>query len=455
MILFILFTGLILRLISLNQSLWLDEATTSNVASKLSFGEIFSKFLPGDFHPPLYYLLMKIWVSIFGNSEIALRIPSVIFGLATIYITYIIGKKLVNKNSGLIAAALLATSGLAIYYSQEARMYSLAAFLISFLVFSLVKTIKEDRVGDWVTFSILLALIFLTDYVAILIIPAFWIYAIFSKQKISWLKKFVMSHIILVATIALWLPILLKQLKSGFLVGTTSPLWYQILGQISLKNLGLIPVKFMIGRITFDNKLLYGLIVVLAGVLFGFLLFKSIRLIRLIKNLPIVWIWLIVPIFLGAVISFKVPVLSYFRFLFCLPAFYLLIACGVSKLGKYKNFFLTIVLSLNLLTSGYYLFNSKFHREDWRGIASIIGSGKIVFPADSQKEAMIYYKKDGQIINSAQLTKNDREVWLSRYVWEIFDPGDTARLRIESLGYNKTSTHNFNGVVFFRYARSN
>ena len=81
----ILLVALVLRLVSLNQSLWLDEATSALVV-RMSVGDMFARFLPGDFHPPLYYLILKFWVSIFGNSEISLRMPSVIFGVITILI---------------------------------------------------------------------------------------------------------------------------------------------------------------------------------------------------------------------------------------------------------------------------------------------------------------------------------------------------------------------------------
>src|SRR3989344_5024320 len=101
MIYIILFFGLVLRLISFNQSLWLDEATSALVA-KMSLPEIFTKFLPGDFHPPFYYLFLKLWSDIFGYSETILRIPSVFFSLTTIYLVYLIGKKLFDQKIGLI-----------------------------------------------------------------------------------------------------------------------------------------------------------------------------------------------------------------------------------------------------------------------------------------------------------------------------------------------------------------
>ena len=67
MIILVLFFSLLLRLISLNQSLWLDEATTALV-SQLPVYDFFSKFMPADFHPPLYYLVIHYWTLLFGTS---------------------------------------------------------------------------------------------------------------------------------------------------------------------------------------------------------------------------------------------------------------------------------------------------------------------------------------------------------------------------------------------------
>jgi uncharacterized membrane protein len=91
MIFIILGAGLILRLVSLNQSLWLDEATTA-LASKMSLANLFTKFFPGDFHPPLYYLIMKFWTSIFGYSEISLRFPSIVLVWVWFILLFLSGK---------------------------------------------------------------------------------------------------------------------------------------------------------------------------------------------------------------------------------------------------------------------------------------------------------------------------------------------------------------------------
>ena len=128
----ILGLGLVLRLLSLNQSLWLDEAILANAVSRLSLTDLITQYMPTDFNPPLFYLFEWFWGRWFGFSEIALRFPSVIFGMVTVYLVYRLGGKL--------PALLLATSGLSIYYSQEARMYSLAALAVKLAFFATYAT---------------------------------------------------------------------------------------------------------------------------------------------------------------------------------------------------------------------------------------------------------------------------------------------------------------------------
>lgn len=438
-IFFTLIFALMVRLISINQSLWLDEATTALV-SKMPLSDIFTKLLPADFHPPLYYLLMKGWVGVFGSSEISLRIPSVIFGAATIYFIYLIAKKLFGEKTANIASVLSATSGLLIYYSQEARMYALVALLVSILFYLFIEK-------KWLLFSIILPLLAMTDYVALLILPVFLVFA--GKG----IKKAIVSLLPMALVFALWLPIFLKQLSGGVdVVGTN---WGKILGTLSLKNLALIPVKFVLGRINFDNDILYVFIAGVSILIYLAALSSSILRGAFKKNsFKLVWSWLTIPIIFGTFISIKIPVLNYFRFLFCLPALYILFAKGISGLSEKKSLLLFgTVLILNMFFSGKYLFDNRFHRENWRDMSLITGSDKIIFPANSQKEALTYYNKGENIVYYKDFSGGERQIWLSRYVWNIFDPNDSARAKIESLGYNKVQELNLNGVEFWQYIK--
>ena len=139
MIIFILLLGFILRLININQGFWLDEAIGMLAQRDLSYKGLIESLMRYDNHPPLYYLTLKFWVSVFGSGEIAVRLLSVLFGLGAIWVTYLIGKEVLIKyknkifgfSAPIISALLIATSGLHVYYSQEARMYSMATFFAS------------------------------------------------------------------------------------------------------------------------------------------------------------------------------------------------------------------------------------------------------------------------------------------------------------------------------------
>lgn len=429
----ILAFGLLFRLISLNQSLWLDEATTALV-SKMSFSDIFSKFLPGDFHPPFYYLLMKLWVLVFGTSEISLRIPSVIFGVGIIYFVYLIAKKMFDIKAANIASLLAATSGLLIYYSQEARMYSLTAFLVVIAFYLLLKE-------KWIWFSISLLFLGMTDYVVLLIVPVFFVY------KIKDIKKLFLSLLPLLGGFILWSPLFLRQAAGG--LSNSGNSWWNILGTLTLKNVGLIPVKFILGRISFDNRLIYAFVAGISVVLFLYLVFRS------IKSAKTIMLWLILPMLLGILISIKVPILYYFRFIFCLPALYILAAQGMETTNKkYFWAFLFGILFINIFSSGKYLFSQKFQRENWRGASQIIGNDALVMPRNSHEEAIVYYGKASNLTDVGNLTGKEGKIWLSRYVWEITDPSDETRHKIESLGYTKSGEYDFNGVVLWEYTKN-
>lgn len=121
----------LIRLINLNQSLWLDEATVAKVIRTIPFHLIPIQFSPGDFHPPLYYMFISLWSSVFGYSEIALRMPSIFFSLIAGWYIFQIGAIIRDKKIGLWAAVFFLFNPLIIYYSQEARMYMMATMFLS------------------------------------------------------------------------------------------------------------------------------------------------------------------------------------------------------------------------------------------------------------------------------------------------------------------------------------
>lgn len=453
---FILTLALVFRTISLNQSFWLDEATSALVA-RMSVYDIFTKFLPGDFHPPLYYFVLRLWSQAVGYSEVFLRIPSIIFGLGTIYLTFLIGKEVANKKVGLVASLFLATSGLHIYYSQEARMYSLQTLLVCASAYGFVKILKKGRIGDFVFFALFLALSVSADYMSLFMLPVFFVGGLIAKKRSLWWQKFLISHIPVLIFGIFWSSVFVTQILGGLSVQHTAPTWWAILGQTSIKNILLIPAKFIFGRIDLQNNFLYIVPIAIVMLTYGYLCTRTLPS----KDglLKIVWLWLTFPILFAVVLSFKLPILAYFRLLFVLPVFYIILSVGIfNQKDFYRTIWLGMVLIVNLITSLNYLTNPKIHREDWKRAVNYIESQKnekstTLFVTDNNREAYIYYAPNAKISGPRELSVPYDQIWLMRYLQEVFDPNDEVRLRVESMGYKKLDEFNFRGISVWRYSK--
>ena len=420
----ILGLGLILRLLSLNQSLWLDEAILANAVSRLSLTDLITQYMPTDFNPPLFYLFEWFWGRWFGFSEIALRFPSVIFGLLTVYLVYRLGGKL--------PALLLATSGLSIYYSQEARMYSLAALAVVASFYFL-----KEKKWRWYALAILAAVY--SHYLTILVLPAQWL--ITKKQQ---RKKVVMFQLLAALGFLPWLPVFIHQLNSGFQATATT--WGSI-GALTIKAAALIPVKFLIGRISFEPPLVYALITALG---LGVWLWLMVISRRQAKDFAL---WLGVPLVLGLILSVKLSILSYFRFLFLLPAVYLWLDLGVNKLKKHLRLPVMVFLVVfNLATAAIYLFNPQFHREDWRGLTQFL-----VLANPEQNPVFIYPQVAAPLTYYYAGTINQDgadEIWLIPYAQPIFDPQNLTAAKLKVDGYLPVFSKTFGGdLSLIKYRR--
>jgi hypothetical protein len=122
-----LLAGVALRLYTRSE-LWLDEALTVQTA-RLPLSAMFEQ-LRHDGHPPLYYLLLHVWMKAFGEGNEAVRSLSAVFGIATLPLLWVAGRRYGGRVVATAAVVLLATSPFAIRYSTETRMYSLAMLLV-------------------------------------------------------------------------------------------------------------------------------------------------------------------------------------------------------------------------------------------------------------------------------------------------------------------------------------
>lgn len=119
----IMLGAFVVRIAPMNQPLWFDEAYTAWL-TRMPLREMLSATL-ADVHGPLWYLIAGAAARLFGVTELALRLPSLILGLLCVWLTYLLAHELLGHRTALIAAGIMAFNPLAVYHSGESRMYSL------------------------------------------------------------------------------------------------------------------------------------------------------------------------------------------------------------------------------------------------------------------------------------------------------------------------------------------
>ncbi len=125
-------------------SLWHDEAFSA-LLIKYNWSEMLYR-IGLDVHPPMYYILLRFWHYIFGDSLLALRGMSVFFGVATVWISYkFVYTAFKNQKAAFIAAALVAVNPFQVQYVTEARMYTMGAFFAVLAAYFLTKALHTQK----------------------------------------------------------------------------------------------------------------------------------------------------------------------------------------------------------------------------------------------------------------------------------------------------------------------
>ena len=394
------------------QSLWLDEAITANLVKNFSLFDIITQFSPADFHPPLYYIVLKLWTAIFGFSEISLRLPSLIFALITAYFIYKI-----SKNHW--ASLLFIFNPLIVYYSQEARMYLLVTCLLTTAYYFFVN--KKNLL-----FNLFIFLSFLTFYGSVFLILTFFIYLIFKKQ-FHWRYLFGFTISLLVLS-----PLIYLQFQNSRQLLSLVPNWPLVLGQATLKNLLLIPLKFTSGRITFYPKIIYYFV---SGLWAAWIF-------AIFRRRPIYLYFFTLPLILGAAFSIFTPMLSYFRFIYLIP---------ILSLALAESRYRAIALAGFIAFSGVYIFNPRFHREDWKSLSASLPANSTVYMIASLSDPIKYYRPDIKI-TYYRLPITDYNLLVIPYGESLHSFDHQSHLK--SQNYSLQSTQNFREITLEEWSKN-
>lgn len=123
--------SVLLRSTAIHSRYWIDEGLSVGISSHPLL------HIPGvlrhDGSPPLYYMLLHVWMSLFGDGEARTHAMSLLFAVLTVPVGFLAGRSLFNERAGWCVAVVAAVNPFLNYYAQETRMYALV-FLLSLMV---------------------------------------------------------------------------------------------------------------------------------------------------------------------------------------------------------------------------------------------------------------------------------------------------------------------------------
>jgi mannosyltransferase len=424
----ILLLALSLRFYLLDgQSLWADEGNSAALAMR-SLSTI-TRDAAHDIHPPLYYYLLHVWVGLWGHGEIALRSLSALAGTMLVYVTFLLGKELFHRRVAYIAAFVAAISPFQVYYSQETRMYILAALWSALAILFFVRWMKSwVQPGDAARRQAVLLAFLYTCFTTAALYTHYFAFTVPLVTNLAYglgmiafpaLRQFrrvvawTAAQLVIVALYSPWLRLAGGQLTTWPAVSEPFSLSFLSRELLRIFSLGLsveprtTPVVLAFGLLLLLGAL--PCVLLRAGqkkpVLPGFLQRPE------LESLLFTLLCLCVPVLAMYLLSLSRPAYDPKFLLLATPAFHLLLARGVG--GEWlapedkdraraavrwavSGVLLIFVVVTSSLSLRNYYFDERYARDDYRGVASYISAAgregdAIILNAPGQVEIFSYY----------------------------------------------------------------
>jgi len=412
------------------RGIWIDEAFTLYIA-RLPWREAVDQLRQTDPHPPLFYLLFRLWNRL-GTDLTTVRGFSIFWGTLTVLATALLGIRVGGRTVGLSAGFLVAGSALAIQTSVEARMYSLLSFLVVAAAIFFIEAVRHpSSTLRWGGYALFIALAAYVDYFAWLVVAGHAAYVVLAERGSQAVRLgFLLAVLAAVAAFVPWLPVTAEQLATGHFATT----WK-----------GAMPVHAPLNMVALTG--FGGYLIGLGGYLFPPSRNSVWQVILISPFLALMWLgtlrrkgdrqpegvllvctWIVpVLVLVGASIAsgthYAIP--RYTGFL--VPFFSLLVARGLLRLRP-RRFQHTgmigvgLLVLLNLGILGASVADPRYQIFDWRGAASHVesrwqdGDALVFYPAGGRMAFGYHFRRP--VTNAVMLFTPwnpdiDRERWAS------------------------------------------
>jgi 4-amino-4-deoxy-L-arabinose transferase-like glycosyltransferase len=412
----LIFFAFLIRLTGLTfQSLWRDEVDAICFAqapllkelpqTALSFTptcppnipELLAAFTQPGFNGPLYFLILRGAIGLWGYSEFALRFFSLLCGVISVALIITLGTRWFNRAVGLIAGALLAFSAYQVWYSQEAKMYTLITMLALASLYFLRRAVEEGRLRFWIGVVVCTSLAMGSHILAALLIPVqaalfllWWPYS----------RRHLIAGMVALGCVTLpYLPVGWSRVQMMFQPGATGFAHYT-LGAM----LGVLGRAYTSGILNFSEE---RWLLVVTGAAAALAIFGLLSIDtpprppsipdRILTRLSVA-AWALIPALAIALISINRPLFTDRYLIWAQPAFYLAVALGVYALWEWFKPLAVIIFaalivmnSVGVITQAATPFKSDF-RSATQAVAQQIQPGDlVVFQIPHVQHTFDYY----------------------------------------------------------------
>ncbi|MBU1878482.1 MAG: glycosyltransferase family 39 protein, partial [Chloroflexi bacterium] len=299
-------------------------------AARLSPGDMLW-WTATDIQPPLYYLLLRPWLLLAGDSEFVLRFLSLFFGVLTVPLLVVVARRLFGPRAGLLAGLLAAAAPLYVWYAQEARMYTLLTFLGLLSSYLLLRALDRPSRRIWLAYTLVSALALYTHYFAVFLLVFHLLYCLahhlprranlHAERPIS---NLLVSQLFVIIAFLPWLPFMFVRL------GTDASYWQGIFKLDEAVRHVLI--SFSVGESVLEEPagwLTAGFVLVLAVAVIALLRRSETR-----RSLLFCALYLLVPIVLILALAAVIPKFNPRYLMLASPPVYIVLGAGLAVLTR-------------------------------------------------------------------------------------------------------------------------
>lgn len=276
-------------------------------------------------HPPLFYVLADVWVSLVGTGEAVTRLPSAVFGMLTVGVVALLGQRLYSSRVGLLAGMITAIAPFHVFYSQWFRMYALLGLLATVGTLLLYSWVSTDDRRSAVGYAVVAALMAATHVYGMLVIVSHlcWAVGYGIADGETDARQLALGIVPVVVGIS---PFAAAMVGKAIWPGVFGPVGQATLNTpLTLEWIAHAETYMLVLTPEYMGAFIVIIVLHLALIL-------STR--RLNAETGLLWMWLALPVGLALAISLWHPIIRYKFLMAVAPAMYLLIAAGIDTIDR-------------------------------------------------------------------------------------------------------------------------